>query len=216
MSHRTLVLLRHGQTAWNAERRGQGHHDVHLDETGVAQAAAVASVLARLHPRLVWSSDLSRARATASRVAEASGVSLRTDPRLREFDLGERTGLTMPEFAQAFPEGYLAFLQGRYDAVPGAESTEQVSARFTAALREAQATLEPGECGVVVGHGAALKVAVAALLGWPSDAVATFAGMDNCGWTVLDDGGPDGAARLVAWNRTITTAPDFASAATVG
>ena len=203
MLHRTLVLLRHGQTAWNAERRGQGHHDVALDATGHAQAAAVAPALAALRPVAIWSSDLSRARATASYVAEAAGLCVRTDARLREFDLGARTGLTMPEFEDAFPDEYLAFRQGRYGPVPGAESTEQVIDRFGTALRDVLASIEPGECAVVVAHGAALKVSTAALLGWSADTAASLAGMANCGWAVLDDSGHEGLLRLIAWNRTV-------------
>lgn len=226
MKHRILVLLRHGQTAWNAERRGQGHHDVPLDDTGHAQAAAVAPALAALAPVALWSSDLSRAHGTAAHVAAATGLQVHTDPRLREFDLGRRTGLTMPEFEDAFPDEYLAFRQGRYGEVPGAESTAQVTDRVCAALREILDSLEAGECAVVVSHGAALKVSAAMLLDWPVETSESLAGMDNCGWSVLDDSGHDGTLRLLAWNRVVTSrssdveisAPgaDFTSASGVG
>ena len=67
---RTLVLLRHGQTAWNLEHRAQGHSDVELDDTGHAQAAAVAPYVAGLAPALLWSSDLARARQTAEYITK--------------------------------------------------------------------------------------------------------------------------------------------------
>ena len=67
---RRLVLLRHGQTAWNAARRVQGQLDAELDDTGHRQAAAVASVLAALAPAALWSSDSVRARETAAYVAQ--------------------------------------------------------------------------------------------------------------------------------------------------
>jgi probable phosphoglycerate mutase len=207
---RRLVLLRHGQTAWNAERRAQGHSDVEIDATGHAQAAAVAPYVAAMHPSLLWSSDLSRARETAAYVAAASGLEVRTDPRLREYDLGERTGMTMAEYAVAHPEEYRAFRAGSYDVVPGGETTAQVAARGDGCQRLA------GRCGVLVAHGAALKVSVAALLGWPTEAATSLQALDNCGWAELHDSGDGGRLRLAAWNRVVPAAPDFATDEGVG
>ncbi len=201
---RTLILLRHGQTEWNALGRGQGHCDVPLDDLGHAQAAAVAPYLAKLRPVGIWSSDLSRAADTASYVAAACGLLVTVDERFREFDLGERTGLTMPEFEARFPAEYLAFRQGRYEGVPGSESVTQVSSRFGAALREVVGAIDPGECAVVVAHGTALRVSVAALLGWAGAGASTLGSLENCAWAVLDDSGPETSMSLRAWNRTAT------------
>lgn len=208
---RTLVLLRHGQTAWNAEGRAQGHLDVGLDDVGRAQAAAVAPAIAALRPEVLWSSDLARAAATAAAVAEATGLGVRHDARLREYDVGERAGLTIPEFAAAYPAEHARWTAAggsfeHADAVPGAETAADVLARILPALREALAAVAPGGTACVVGHGAALRVATVALLGWEPAAARTLRGMDNCGHTVLDDAGPGASLRLVAWNRT----PDFA------
>jgi probable phosphoglycerate mutase len=210
---RTLVLLRHGRTAWNLERRAQGHSDVDLDDTGHAQAAAVAPYLAALSPELLCSSDLARARQTAEYVAKEASVGLQLDPRLREFDLGERTGLTMTEFAEAYPEEYREFRAGHYDVVPGGERRAAVVARVSSCVDDALAALSPGDCGVLVGHGGALKVSVLELLGWSEGATAGLQALDNCGWAVIEDSGVDGRLRLAAWNRT---APDFVSARGVG
>ena len=198
---RTLILLRHGQTAWNAEGRAQGHTDVPLDEVGRAQAAAAGPALARLEPVALVTSDLARAWETAAYVEEASGLAAVADPRLREYDLGERTGMTMPEYAASFPDEYAAFRQGRYEVVPGGESTATVTARVTAVLREVLAALAPGECGVVVSHGGALKVSLVEVLGWPAELAASVRGLDNCGWAELEDTGAGGALRLAAYNR---------------
>jgi len=92
-----LVLVRHGQTAWNLEGRAQGHSDVPLDDVGLAQAAAAAPYVAALRPSALWSSDLARARQTASFVEAATGLAATPDPRLREYDVGIRSGLTLPE-----------------------------------------------------------------------------------------------------------------------
>ncbi|WP_165821093.1 histidine phosphatase family protein [Nocardioides gansuensis] len=212
-AHRTLVLVRHGRTAWNAEQRAQGHSDVPLDEVGHRQAAALAPAIAALSPVSLRTSDLTRARQTAAYLAEATGLVPVEDPRLREYDLGLRTGMTMPEYAEAFPDEYAAFRQGRYEVVPGGESTAEVVARVCEAACESFEALTPGECGVVVAHGAALKVSVVSLLGWDESQAATLQGLDNCGWVVLDDSGHDWRLRLVAYNRT---APDFASPSPIG
>ena len=209
---RRLVLLRHGRTAWNHEARAQGHSDIPLDEVGHAQAASVAPYLARLTPSALWTSDLARARETAAYLERATGLGAVVDPRLREYDLGERTGMTMAEYAAGHPDEYAVFRRGRYDVVPGSETTAQVVARICAALDEVFASLSPGGTAVVVSHGAALKVSVLELLGWPEAQAATLQGLDNCGWAVLEDSGPDGRLRLAAYNRTA----DFATHEGVG
>jgi broad specificity phosphatase PhoE len=216
--NRTLILLRHGRTAWNAAGRAQGHTDVPLDDIGRAQAAAAAPVIAALAPVFVRSSDLARAAETAEVVAEACGLPVARDPRLREYDVGKRAGLTIPEFAAAFPAEHArwAAAGGSFDSadyVAGAESTSDVLARMLSALRSAFTDLAPGETGVVVGHGAALRVAVLALLGWDGSASSSLRALDNCGWATVEDSPLDGGLRLAAYNRIAT---DFASAGSVG
>jgi broad specificity phosphatase PhoE len=213
---RRLVLLRHGQTAWNAERRAQGHSDVALDDTGRAQAAAVAPYVAAMRPRFVWSSDLARARETGACIAAAAGLELLLDDRLREYHLGERTGITMDEYAAAHPDEYLAYRAGRYDVVPGGETTAQVVARVGDCVTDAFGTLDDGECGVLVGHGAALKVSLLAVLGWPAELAATLEALHNCCWAELRDSGDDGGLRLSAYNRRGERGADFASPDGVG
>jgi glucosyl-3-phosphoglycerate phosphatase len=215
---RQLILLRHGQTSWNLEHRAQGHTDIELDDVGRAQARAAAVAIAALRPAALWSSDLARASATADEVARLTGLSVRLDKRLREYDVGERSGLTMTEFAAAFPAEHAAWAAsgGLFEAagaVPGAESTEDVLDRIVPALREALASVEPGQTVCVVGHGASSKVGLAALLGWDEMTRQSLRGMDNCGWSTLVETGIDDGLRLVAYNRTT---PDFTSAGSVG
>lgn len=184
----------------------QGQTDVPLDEVGQVQACEVAPLIAAMKPAWVRSSDLERARVTADAVAGACGIEVVTDPRFREFDLGERAGTRIADYAVQAPDEYALFRSGRYDVVPGAESREQVADRFVAGLRDALALTAPGELGVVVAHGAALKVSVAALLGWPADVVPTLHALGNCHWVEVDDSGDpascSGGLRLVAWNRS--------------
>src|SRR3546814_17825000 len=97
--NRRLVLLRHGQTAWNLAGRLQGYHDVELDETGHDQAAAVAPRLAMLEPVALWSSDMSRAMQTPAYLVTECELEPRADPRFREGDLGGAAGLLQAEKA---------------------------------------------------------------------------------------------------------------------
>jgi len=202
---RRLVLLRHGRTAWNATGRAQGHADVELDQTGHAQAAAVAPWVASLGPVALWSSDLARARQTAAYVEKETGLVATLDARLREYDVGERSGLTTGQFADRFPDEHAAWLEDRRAEVPGAEETADVLARSLPAYEEVLGALGPGELAVVVTHGAALKVSVAALLGWPVGQADSLRGLANCAAAVVEQ--QRAGRRLVGWNLR----PDFDS-----
>lgn len=200
MTGRRLVLLRHGQTSWNAIGRAQGHTDTELDELGHRQSSLAAPLVAAYQPVALWSSDLTRARQTTEYLAKECGLEPVYDARLREFDVGERTGLTMAEFADRFPDEHAAFREGTFRAVPGGESVADVAIRTSEVLAELLAGLAPGECAVIVSHGAALKVALTTLLGWPAEAGAALHGLDNCGWVVLDEVADGGRFRLTAYN----------------
>ncbi|MFB9311803.1 histidine phosphatase family protein [Nocardioides plantarum] len=201
---RTLVLLRHGRTPWNHSGRIQGHADVELDDHGVAQAARTAPVLAALQPALIWSSDLLRARLTAAPLAEACGLPVTTDARLREFGFGPYEGLTHAALGASDPASHAAMRRGDYDQVTHAEPTDVVRARMLAVLTDLRDALSPGETGIAVSHGAAVRLATAAVLGWPDEQFRTLRGLDNCGWVVLHEHPADGVLRLAAYNRTVS------------
>jgi broad specificity phosphatase PhoE len=209
---RKLVLLRHGRTEWNHTRRAQGQADVPLDSVGEAQARAAAPLVAALGPVRLWSSDLARARQTADIVAAGCGVSIEADERLREFSVGERQGLTWAESIERFPwieQG--VGLGERLAKVPGAESDADVRRRIVPATEECLQALAPGETGVVVSHGAAIKVALGGLLGWDEDAIRTLSVLDNCHWTTVLAPADDGPRRLLDYG-----VGDFASATPIG
>jgi probable phosphoglycerate mutase len=207
-----LVLLRHGRTDWNAARRIQGQSDSQLDPLGHAQAEAVAPVLAELKPVVLWASDSDRARDTASYVAAACGLTPTYDARLREYSLGHREGLYHHEFEAEAPQEYAEFVRANWDAVDGAEKHAEVAARMTAALAEVAAAVPADGTALVVSHGAAIRTAVAELLGWPSEDALTMHGMDNCGWAVLRRKAADASWRLHAYNRTVPVPTDTAPA----
>jgi probable phosphoglycerate mutase len=175
---------------------------------GHQQAAAVAPVLAALRPVALWTSDLTRARETAGYLEGATGLAATSDPRLQEYDVGARQGMTTSEFAEAFPAAHEAWRGGEdMPVVPGAEIAADVAVRIVPALGEALAALPDGGTGVVVTHGAALKVGVLGLLGWPLSQGAQLAGIGNCHWVTLRETVAESRLRLVDWNRGASDLP---------
>src|ERR1700741_2656837 len=100
-----LLLVRHGETDWNRERRFQGHADQPLNETGREQARAPATDLDGNGIDLIYTSDLARARETAEIVGAQLGLDVVAMRELREIDVGEWEGLTWQEIEERYPEG---------------------------------------------------------------------------------------------------------------
>lgn len=151
-----FIVVRHGETAWNAQGRIQGHLDSPLNEEGLAQALLVGDCLTREPFAFLYSSDLGRALQTAQPIADHSGRPVLTDTRLRERNLGVFQGLTGAECERRFPEHYARFRARDPDHVmPGGESVrglyERVGGVFTALARE-----HIGGRLVVVTHGGVL------------------------------------------------------------
>lgn len=205
---RRVVLVRHGRTAWNQEGRAQGHADVELDATGHEQASAVAPYLSSLEPAALWTSDLARARQTCAYVEAETGLVAAQDKRLREFDVGARQGLTIPEFAERYPEEHATWVSGDDTRLPGAESAADVEARMLPALRDVLTGLEQGQTGIVVTHGACLKIGAVALLGWPRELATTLRGVDNCAWVTVEELGLGGRLRLAGYNESVRPGHD--------
>jgi probable phosphoglycerate mutase len=215
-----LVLVRHGETDWNLSGRAQGHSDIPLNATGRRQARAVARVMATFRPSRLWSSDLDRAYQTAEAIAETTGLAVECDRRLREYDVGERAGLTLAELADRHPQEYTDWMAGRTNTmVAGEETTQQVRDRVTPALLECREGLEPGAVGVVVLHGACLKVGLMGVLGWPWELHRTIQGIENAAYCVLTEDVDRGLLRLTSYNEKAGSAPhgpDFVADAPVG
>jgi probable phosphoglycerate mutase len=184
---RRLVLWRHGRTAWNQLGRVQGGTDIPLDDVGRQQARAAAARLASLDPCLIVSSDLSRAAETADALASLCDLAVQLDPRLREMTFGIREGLTHQEAFERHPQEMERFAKDPSLVLTGAESYQQVGTRVAAAIADAEAQV-PAECtGVVVAHGAALRVGICEFLGFPSELWPRFSGFSNCSWAVLEE-----------------------------
>ncbi|KAH6788251.1 Phosphoglycerate mutase family protein [Perilla frutescens var. hirtella] len=155
-----IVVIRHGETEWNADRRIQGQLDIALNGIGRQQAFALAERLSRESKvDVVYSSDLKRAFETAQMIAESCGVlEVVSDPDLRERHLGDLQGVLFDEAAKINPEAYRAFRSNRNDLeIPGGgESYDQLHNRCTLALQRI-AMKHIGERVVVVSHGTTIE-----------------------------------------------------------
>jgi len=155
-----LWLIRHGQTDWNLEGRCQGHADIPLNETGLAQAAALAAQLNEQTFTAIYSSDLLRTRQTADALAKHTGLPVQLDPRLREIHQGEWEGRLIHEVVLTQPEARLnALMNPDIPRAPGGESINQVTERVTAAAKDI-VSRHPQEAVLVVSHG----LSIAALI----------------------------------------------------
>jgi len=172
-----LVLWRHGQTAWNAERRFQGHSDIALDETGREQARHAARYLAAMHPDAIFSSDLVRAAETAGYLGELTGLPVQLDKDLRERGGGAWEGLTDREIRENYPEAYAEWIPP--DGEPISAVADRVSAAFERVVESADGSLV-----VLVSHGAAIGLGIARLLGLP-ERNRVLGPLGNCSWSVL-------------------------------
>ncbi|MBL8343042.1 MAG: histidine phosphatase family protein [Rubrivivax sp.] len=152
-----LVLLRHGETAWNTELRVQGFTDAPLNDRGRWQAERAAEALAAEGLTAVYSSDLQRARATAEAVARAAGLpQVQADTALRERGFGRFEGLTYTEIEARWPDDARRWRQREAGFAPGGgETLEAFSARCVPAVA-AIAARHAGQCIAVVAHGGVL------------------------------------------------------------
>ena len=162
----TFLLVRHGETDWNAAGRLQGHTDRPLSELGRRQAQELAERLAGERVDAIYASDLARARETAEIVGAKLGLPVAVDPDLREKHWGTWEGLTGDERATVELVG---------------ESTEDHRRRVMRAVRRIAAS-HPGGRIVVVTHGGSLRRIQAALHGVAEPVI------DNCStWSCVID-----------------------------
>jgi broad specificity phosphatase PhoE len=170
----TLLLVRHGETDWNAEGRLQGHTDRPLSDYGRRQARRLAEELEGEELEAIYSSDLARARETAEIVGERLGLQLALEPDLREKDWGTWEGLSAVE-------------RDRVEFV--GESTEAHQERMLRALRRISER-HPGNARIlVVTHGGSMRRVQTATMGLALPVV------ENCGrWLCACDNGEFRAA----------------------
>lgn len=187
---RVVALLRHGRTAWNAERRFLGRTDIPLDDVGRAEAAALGKALSGRFDE-VWCSPLVRAASTAAGVHPSPGVV----PDLAELDVGELEGLLRHEALARFPDFFEGWVRDTTSVTaPGGESIPQLHGRARAALDAIARSKERGRFAVV-SHQIVIATICAEAAGEPLSAWGRFT-VGNAEGAVLF--WVDGRWRLVA------------------
>jgi len=174
-----ILVVRHGQSTWNAVGRWQGQADPPLTPHGIEQAERAAAALEPVVA--VWASDLERAAHTARILAAPRDLAVTTDARMRERAAGPWTGLTRDEIEAQYP-GWLD--DGRRP--PGYETDDDIAARAFGALHEFAAALD-GATGVVVSHGGVILM-VERRHGIARTPIHNL----EARWLVLDPGAPTG------------------------
>jgi 2,3-bisphosphoglycerate-dependent phosphoglycerate mutase len=165
MQSTRILLVRHGETDWNATGRLQGHMDTPLNAAGRQQARQAAQRLAREPIRAVYSSDLARAYETATIIGEPLGLTVVASPRLRERRYGAWEGLTAAEIQARYPEQFVIWRARSLDFVP--PQGESRSQLLTRALDELQtiARRHVREMVVVVTHGGLCYILIDHIVG---------------------------------------------------
>ncbi len=201
-----VLCIRHGETAWNATGRWQGHAPVPLNDAGLAQARQLGAYLAAraLPIRAIYSSDLKRAMQTAQAIGGALRIEVQPDPRLREVDLGNWQGLTHQEAEAWDGKHYAAYRADWYDTPPpDGESRNQLKARARAAFDDITAR-HAGQTVALVSHGGTLGMLIESLFG-QIERPTLF----NTSITVIErpDGSGPWALARVAWTPHLDEAP---------
>jgi broad specificity phosphatase PhoE len=200
-----VLLVRHGQSEWNAQGRWQGQADPALSELGRTQARHAARSVGAVDA--IISSDLQRATETAAILSAELGIGpVLTDPDLRERHAGEWQGLTRAEIHQGWP-GYLDAPDGAAGweprRPPGWEPDGSVLARATTALIRIHETIAGGDALVVTHAG--LIYAVEGSLGHPFERIGNLAGR----WVEVGPRGPGALGeRVVLVDPSELTVPD--------
>lgn len=166
MTH--LIMIRHGETDWNINRRFQGMTDTPLNESGRAQAALLGIALADLAFDVCYSSDLVRVVETAEIALGARAHQIQRELRLREISFGKFEGLTYEEIQATYPDELAVWEADRNQAAHGGERIADVIARVQAiydALREKH----PKQRVLLFGHGGTLGILLSLALGAPPE-----------------------------------------------
>lgn len=163
MTTTEFLIVRHGETPWNVERRIQGWKDIELNESGRLQAERLGDHLT--HPsaphgdvHAIYSSDLLRAKQTAETLATALRLSLSTVDGVRERNYGMLEGIPFDQMHEHHPEVAKVWASRDLDGViPQGETLRQFHHRVTTTI-ESLATKHPGQRIIVVTHGGAMDI----------------------------------------------------------
>ena len=161
----SILLVRHGETAWNRQRIFRGVKDVPLNETGRRQARLLAPLLREFQPEVAYTSPLSRARQTAELALTAAETAAIEEPALLDFDYGQWGGLEESVVATRWPELLAEWNRNPADVrPPGGDTLEEVSRRAFAGM-EAIAARHAGSKVALFAHRVVNKLLLLAALG---------------------------------------------------
>ena len=193
-----IYLIRHAEAEGNLYRRSQGQYDSLVTDRGLEQIAALRERFRETPVDAVYSSDLYRTMKTASAIYEPKGLTLHTDPGLREVDLGAWENLPWGEIAYIDREqlGYFNSNDPRWQ-VSGAETFQELRERLVTTLTKL-ARRHDGQTIAVTSHGMALRNLMTALMGRPVEEGNKTPHCDNTGVSLVEY--EDGAFRLVFQN----------------
>lgn len=196
-----MVLIRHGESEWNAIGRWQGHGGVGLSPLGRSQATATATFLAAHEPDvgMIAASDLPRVLETAAPAVGTMGLELQVDRRLREIDVGWWSGLTSDEIVARDAEAFAAYRAGEDVPRGGAETETQLRARVAEAVEDLRRRCDGGSL-LIFCHGGPVRALVGEALGLSVAQQRALGGPGNCSRTVLVH--DDGMVRLRCYNET--------------
>lgn len=187
-----LILMRHGETIWNAEQRLQGHDNAPLSPRGIQQALDFKTMVGALNPRLVVSSDLGRCRETLGLIGYANAPD---DARLRELNMGEWTGLRKPDLIAECPTAYWAWRAGTFHP-KGGETWQDFQTRVSGGLRDWLQKADGDLLAVV--HSGVIRAAMVAFLGLPQNKIMPVT--PGTGTILHFDGATDAYAKLEGYN----------------
>lgn len=178
---RRLIMLRHGQTTYNATRRMQGHLDTELSELGIQQAQAAAEWIEGRGVVKIVSSDLVRAAHTAEIIGARLGIEVERDERLRETHLGSWQGLTHAEVDGEFPGARAAWRHSPGWAPPGGESRLDVAKRARPIVDKLMCDFDQwdGNTVLFVAHGGTISALTSNLLGLDASQYPLLKGLNN-------------------------------------
>lgn len=173
----TLVLVRHGETDWNRQRRFQGHADQPLNDAGRSQASELAGRLRDEPVTALYTSPLRRASETAEILAAGFGIEARTLDALLEIDVGAWEGLTVEEVRERYPDRVDQDWRSGWE---DGETYDALERRVVPALIELGSRHEGGHV-LAVTHAGPLRAAIAASMKLSSDDARPLIGpLENC------------------------------------
>lgn len=161
-----VILVRHGETAWNHDGRFLGQSDPGLNEKGKIQARAVADLLLGEEIDLLFSSDLRRAVETSHAIASTHNVPVRIIPSLREINFGAWEGLTFEEIQTRYSELLSEWIKDPLGVrIPGGETAEEVRCRVIEAWNYIVLKASGAKTVIIVAHGGPLRMLLGQLTG---------------------------------------------------